>query len=148
MVDDLFEKLSTGEPDRGDESEDNLDNIPPSSEEAEAYSPNDSELEATLKRLFPSFDKDEIAEIASFAQIVMLGDVFPDNFTEKVYLLVTALALKHDDDPKFDVIFTMTKIEGICQVGLMRKGRVEAVIVSGNAKETAEQENGIKAGQF
>ncbi len=145
MAEDEFNKLATDEPDRGDELEEEVD-VPSyrSATEAENMSPNDSDLESILKKLFPSFDDEDIQKVS---QVIMLGRVFPDNFSNKVYLIVTAIALKHYNDPKFDVILTMMQIEGLCQIGLEGKGRVEAVIVSGNTKEQAEQESN-KMGNF
>ena len=137
MADDTFAKMVTEEPDR-EELEEELDLNIRSASQQEESSPNDSDLESTLKRLFPTFDNPEIKQVA---QIIMLGRVFPENFSIKVYLLVTSIAMRHYNDPDFDVILTMMTIEGICQVGLEGKGRVEAVIISGNTKEQAEQES-------
>jgi hypothetical protein len=145
MAEDLFDSLAGGQPDRQEEVDDiNIDELGgASASQAESMSPNDSDLESILKKLFPTFDDVDIQRIS---QVIMLGRVFPDNFSNKVYLIVSALALKHWDDPKFDVILTMMQIEGLCQIGLDGKGRVEAVIVSGNTKEQAEQET--KMGTF
>jgi hypothetical protein len=145
MPEDLFDQLAGGQPDRQEEVDDlNIDELGgASASQAESMSPNDSDLESILKKLFPSFDDLDIQRIS---QVIMLGRVFPDNFSNKVYLIVSALALKHWNDPKFDVILTMMQIEGLCQIGLDGKGRVEAVIVSGNTKEQAEQES--KMGTF
>lgn len=136
---DEFDTLASEIPDKGEESDDDDElNLPMSASQAESLSPNDSDLESTLKRLFPTFSTPEIQQVA---QIIMLGRVFPENFSTKVYLLVTSIAMRHYNDPNFDVILTMMTIEGICQVGLEGKGRVEAVIISGNTKEQAEQES-------
>jgi hypothetical protein len=145
MAEDLFDSLAGGQPDRQEEVDDiNIDELGgASASQAESMSPNDSDLESILKKLFPTFDD---VDIQGISQVIMLGRVFPDNFSQKVYLIVSALALKHWDDPKFDVILTMMQIEGLCQIGLDGKGRVEAVIVSGNTKEQAEQET--KMGTF
>jgi len=143
---DIYNELVTDEPDREGELEDDIPDAPISSTQAENMSPNDSDLESTLKRLFPFCDTEDIQHIAQF---IMLGRVFPDNFSTKVYLIVTNLALKHWNDSKFDVISTIMIIEGLCQIGLEGKGRVETVIVSGNSKEVAEQEsNKIGGGQW
>ena len=137
---DLFEKLAEVTPDRGGEEED--EKIPEeylkSASQAEKSSPNDSDLQTLLKRLFPFCDSEDIQKIAPF---IMMGRVFPDNFSTKIYLLVCSLVEKHSDDPKFDVWEMETIIEGLCQMGLQGKGRVEALIGAGNTKETAEQES-------
>jgi len=144
MAEDVFKKLETEEPDRGDAQEEvDLSEVSISASQAENLSPNDSDLESTLKRLFPSFDDVDIQRVA---QVIMLGRVFPDNFSTKVYLIVSNLAIKHYNDPTFDVISTMMIVEGLCQIGLEGKGRVEAVIVSGNTKEVAEQESNKMGG--
>lgn len=141
-MEDNYTDLYTTEPDRGDEIE-IPDDVPKSASQAENMSPNDSDLQTTLKRLFPTFDDSDINRIA---QVIMLGRVFPDNFSEKVRLIVVGIALKHYNDPAFDVIQTMMIIEGIAQIGLDGKGRVETVVVSGNAREQVEQE--IKMGAY
>jgi hypothetical protein len=135
---DKFSSMVTEEPARDEEFDaDEISNAASASQQ-ESSSPNDSDLESTLKRLFPSFDDPEIKQIA---QVIMLGRVFPDNFSTKIYLIVMTLAKSHRHDPKFNVILTMQVIEGLCQIGLDGKGRVEAVIVSGNTKEQAEMES-------
>lgn len=136
MADDLFKELSQDEPDREDELEDEI-GIGVSVTQAENTTPNDSDLQTTLKMLFPTFTE---PEIQSIAQVIMLGRVFPDNFSRKIYLIVMTIAKSHRHDTDFNVILTMMKIEGLAQIGLEGKGRVEAVIVSGNTKEQAEQE--------
>jgi hypothetical protein len=138
MAEDFFESLASEEPDREAIVEEDGIKAPISAMEAEANSPNDSDLESTLKRLFPNFENEDIKEIAP---VIMLGRIFPENFSTKIYLLVCNLAEKHSDDPNFDVWKTETIIEGLCQIGIEGKGRVEAVIVSGNTKEQAEAEN-------
>ena len=153
-MDDEFNQLATDKPDRGDETEE--EDVPNyrSATEAENTSPNDSDLESILKKLFPYFNEATMgkalsiaSELNTLAPTIMLGRVFPDNFSNKVYLIVTSIALKHYNDPDFDVVFTIMIVEGLCQIGLEGKGRVEAVIVSGNTKEQAEQESN-KMGNF
>ena len=137
MADDVFDTLVTEEPDRDDDLDEEVLGGAVSATQAENESPNDSDLESILKRLFPAFDE---PELKSIAQVIMLGRVFPDNFSRKIYLIVCALAKAHRHDKDFNVILTMMKIEGLAQIGLDGKGRVEAVIVSGNTKEQAEME--------
>jgi len=141
---DKYADLVTLNPDRSEEIDDTELDQHASASQQEGSSPNDSDLESILKRLFPYFDDDDIKKIAP---VIMLGRVFPDNFSTKIYLLVCNLAEKHSDDPNFDVWETETIIEGLCQIGLEGKGRVEAVIISGNTKEQAEQES-TKTGGF
>jgi len=138
---DRFDELSSEDPDREDEvNEEELDGIPASSYQSDSMTAKDSDLQSTLKTLFPSF---EDSELSSIAQIVMLGRGFPETFESNVYLITTTLARSHRHDPKFNVILTRQIIEGLFQIGLEGKGRVEAVIVSGNTKEIAEQGQGM-----
>ena len=140
MTEDIFNKLARTDLDREDEIEAEEIDAPRSASQEENTSPNDSDLQTTLKMLFPTF---AIKEIQSIAQVIMLGRVFPDNFTTKVYLLTMAIAKVHRHDTDFNTILTMMQIEGLAQIGLDGKGRVETVIVSGNTKEIAEQESKI-----
>lgn len=138
MAKDDYNNLVSENPDRDDEiSEEEIENAPASSYQQENLSSKDSDLLITLKMLFPTFTDPEIQNIS---QVIMLGRVFPETFNLKVQNIVVALALTHWNDPKFNVIFTIMTIEGLCQIGLQGKGRVEAVIVSGNTKEVAEQD--------
>ncbi len=139
MAEDVFKELAQAEPDRGDEIDDaDITDVPASASQQEHLSPNDSDLQTTLKMLFPTFTEPEIQGIA---QVIMLGRVFPDNFSRKIYLIVCAISKTNRNYKDFNVILTMMKIEGLAQIGLEGKGRVEAVIVSGNTKDQAEQEN-------
>ena len=141
---DLFDSLAQTEPDREEVvDEEDISGIPMSASQAENTSPNDSDLQTTLKMLFPSFSDPEIQRVA---QVIMLGRVFPDNFSRKVYIITITLAKAHRHDPTFNVLLTAQIIEGLCQIGLDGKGRVEGVIVSGNTKEQAEQES--NSGRF
>lgn len=139
MADDIFGSIAETPPDReGDEEEEEISEHLASASQAEGSAPNDSDLETLLKRLLPYCDNEDIQRIAPF---IMMGRVFPDNFSTKIYLLVCNLAEKHNDDPDFDVWETETIIEGICQMGLEGKTRVEVLIGAGNTKEQAEQES-------
>lgn len=137
---DFFQELVSENPDRENElDEEELEGLPASSYQADNIQSRDTDLQATLKTLFPSFDD---SEIQSIARIIMLGRIFPETFESNVYLITTSLARSHRHAPKFNVILTRQIIEGLFQIGLEGKGRVEAVIISGNTKEVAEQEMG------
>ena len=144
MADDIFKSLAQEEPDRGDEIDEEDIGVPISASQAESTSPNDSDLQTTLKMLNPTFSEPELQAIAP---VIMQGRIFPDNFSRKVYLMTMASAKMNRHNKDFDVIFTMMKAEGMCQIGLEGKNRVETVIVSGNTKEVAEQESN-KMGNF
>lgn len=136
MAEDIFKNLASEEPDREDELEEEIP-VGMSASQSEITSPNDSDLESTLKRLNPIFKEPELQDIAP---VVMQGRVFPDNFSRKVYLMTIASAKMNRHNKDFNLIFTMMKCEGMCQIGLEGKNRVETVIVSGNTKEQAEAE--------
>jgi len=146
MAEDLFNKLAQEEPDRENElDEDDIRGVSISSEQAENLTPNDSDLQTTLKMLNPKFSEPELQDIAP---IIMQGRIFPDNFFSKVHLMAIASAKANRHNKKFNYIFTLMKIEGMCQIGLEGKDRVETVIVSGNTKEVAEQESNKMGGNF
>jgi hypothetical protein len=139
---DMYNSLITEELDLGEEAV--IDDLPKSAAESESLSPNETDLQTTLKMMFPKF---EDKEIQSVALAIMMARVFPDNFSTKIYLLVISIAKAHRHDNDFNVIKTMQLIESIAQIGLDGKGRVEAVILQGNARETAEAEAN-KSGGF
>jgi hypothetical protein len=78
----------------------------------------------------------------------MQGRIFPDNFFTKVHLMAIASAKVNRHNKDYNYIFSMMKCEGMCQIGFEGKNRVETVIVSGNTKEVAEQENTNRGGGF
>lgn len=138
---DVFAELATEEPDRGEvesDDEEDLSRVPHSASSQEGMSPNDSDLQTIFKRLNPTFKEEELNDIAP---IIMQGRVFPDNFFNKVNLLAIESILKNRHSKNFSYIHTVTKLEGICQIGYMGKNRVEELIASGNTKEQAEAES-------
>jgi hypothetical protein len=143
-MDDVFDKLSTEEPAR-DEPEEEVDFSQRSASQQEEGAPNDSDLQTTLKMLNPTFSDPDFQDIAP---VIMQGRVFPDNFFTKVHLLTIADAKANRHNKNFNYLFTLMKCEGMCQIGLEGKNRVETVIVSGNTKEVAEQENQNRNGGF
>ena len=130
---DLYNSLITEELDLGEEAE--IDTLPKSATESESLSPNETDLQTTLKMMFPKFEDKEIQDVAP---AIMMSRVFPDNFSTKIYLLTTSIAKAHRHDAKFNIIKTMMLIEAIAQIALDGKSRVDVVILQGNARETAE----------
>ena len=139
---DEFDKLATEELAR-DEPEEGIDFGQRSASQQEEGSPNDTDFQTTMKVLNPTFTDPDLQDIAP---VIMQGRVFPDNFFTKVHLITIADAKTNRHNKNFNYLFTLMKAEGMCQIGLEGKNRVETVIVSGNTKEVAEQENQAKGG--
>jgi len=150
---DLFDAMATEDGDLGEEiDEEELGTHHISASQAESSAPNDSDLQTTLKMMFPTFSN---KEINSVALAIMMSRVFPDNFSTKIYLMVCSIVRQHEiynqskpveDRGQINVIQIMMQIEALCSIGLDGKGRVEAVILHGSSRETAEMETEKRVG--
>ena len=140
---DLYASLKSEELDRAEEVDegDISVNAPKSASEQESFSPNDSDLITTLKRLFPQFKVDHINEIL---QYLMVARVFPDTYLDKKYLTVISFKRKHPEVPIYDL---ENIVDTAMSIGFNGKSRVEILLVQGSAREAAESET-EKGGSF
>jgi len=143
--DEFFDKVSTEESER--EVEIDLPKGNGSSggavslEEAE-NSPNTTDMQAVLQRLFPKFKDKYIDEIAS---VIMVADIAPDVFLDMIYLTVTDIVEEMDADGEdISVQAIINKIYAVFSIGRERRGRIDSIQLAGAAREAAELENVAK----
>jgi len=99
--------------------------------------PDLSDLQSTIRSLFPEFTEDEMNELA---RIVMVARIAPDVFSDLIYLNTVSLLQKSDPLKPIDVTGTLTKVYGLFSVGLDGKGRIDQIELHGSAKEEKELE--------
>lgn len=135
MPDDLFDTMASEEPDRedeiGGESSVDVDKYE-SSAEREAVSPNDSDMIAALKRMFPTVTQKDINETI---QLLMVARVFPDTYLDKKYLTVISIKRRHQE---MGIMLIENIIDTALSIGFMGKARVEVVVMQGNARAAEE----------
>ena len=129
---DVYEKMSEELPER----EIDIDiKEPRSLEDAEADLSNVSDLQATLQRLFPKFDNDDIN---SLAQVAMVSRIAPDIFLDQLWLTVVSILEKNDPRDKIDVMSTVNLVYYALSIGIDGKGRIDGIELQGSSKESAE----------
>jgi len=117
--------------------------------QAEDESPTDSDLKATLKRLFPKFDDPFVNEVA---KAVMVARIFPDTILDRIYLTVVSVlenqevriekqVAKGEETETMDVMMTINLVTTAFEIGLDAKGRIDAIELQGAAKEAEELES-------
>ncbi len=95
----------------------------------------DSDLKATLKRLFPRFTDDRINPVA---QAVMVGRVAPDTILDRIYLTVWSIVDTYEPwDTEMDFWLIVNLVTTAFEIGLDSKGRVDAIELHG-AREDEE----------
>ena len=105
--------------------------------EKEAESPNLTDLQTSLKRLFPKFQDIEIDKIA---QASMVARIFPDTYMPLLRMTVISLLEKHAPTEDIDIIGTISLVNAAMSIGLDGKGRIDALELAGSAKDSEEIE--------
>lgn len=98
--------------------------------------PNVSDLQATLRRLFPSFPYRALDIVA---QSIMVARIAPDMFLDSMRLTVNAVVQELDIlGEEFDFMAVLNMVHAAYSIGLEGKGRVDVLEVAGAAKESEE----------
>lgn len=118
-----------------DEDDDDDFDEDTSLENREQENPNESDLKATLRRLFPKFENEEINQIASAA---MVARIQPDVFMPLLRLTVVSIIENHAEDEDVNINVTVNTIYAIMSIGLEGKGRIDALELAGSAKDAEE----------
>lgn len=133
---DIYHKLTTKEPELPVDVPDDETHKP--LDQAEAESPNQTDLQATLKRLFPHFKH---KYIDSVAQAAMVARIAPDIFLDMHYLTVTSVVEEMEcDGEEIDVQSVINLVYAALSIGLDGKGRIDALELAGSQRETEELE--------
>ena len=141
----MLAKMTTEEPEREVEIELAGGNGHKSYSES-TESPNQTDLQATLKRLFPKLPESAIGRGATFAEAIMVGRIAPDVFLDMIYLNVTdiveELEIEAMGDPEISIsVQSIIDLQYVVySIGLDGKGRIDALELHGSAKESEELE--------
>ncbi len=111
--------------------------------EVEEETPGATDLQVTLKRLYPKFEN-EIINMVAVA--VMVGRVSPDTFLPRIRMtwmsiMKTVFARRLNADPMMVLNLVTTAFE----IGLDGKGRIDAIELAGAAKESEDLERMSKS---
>lgn len=123
----LYDKMAKEAPERKVE----IEGEPKTLEEKEAESPDLSDLQVTLKRLFPELG-DKIHNAIMFARVA------PDMFIPILRILVNSAIKKMDRTKPLDVAEKATLFYILASIGLDGKGRIDTIELAGSVAEAEE----------
>lgn len=132
--DEMYQALKTVTPPRNGEEDDDYDEGV-SLETAERDNPNESDLKATLRQLFPRFEDKKIDQLA---RVTMVARIQPDVFKPMLRLTVDSIVRNHLDDDDVTVASVLVIIYSIISIGLEGKGRIDGLELAGSAKDAEE----------
>ena len=106
-------------------------------EEAEGEVSIISDVQASLRRLFPQFENKIINKVA---QAAMVARIAPDVFLDMLYLTITSIVEELDADGRedIDVQGIINLVYAAFSIGLDEKGRIDALELAGSQKEADE----------
>lgn len=133
--DDIYQEMVTEEPARDvgiDEDEDIR-----SLEDREDEAPNLSDLQTTLRKLFPSLG-------TLIDQALMIARISPDMFIPLLRVLVNSYIKKQDPHQPLNVAEIASLYYVLCSIGLDGKGRIDTIELAGSAKEADDLESLMK----
>jgi hypothetical protein len=100
--------------------------------------PNETDLKATLRRLFPQYPYSVLGIVS---QSIMVARVAPDMFLSSMRLTVNAVVEELDLlEIEFNFIAIVQMVYSAFSIGLDGKGRIDVLEVAGAAKESEELE--------
>ena len=123
----LYGKMATKAPERKVEKE----GEPKTLEEKEKESPDLSDLQTALRRLFPELG-DDIDNALMFARIA------PDMFIALIRILVNSAIKRMNPRKPLDVAKKATLFYVLASIGLDGKGRIDTIETTGSVKEAEE----------
>ena len=101
--------------------------------EREAEAPNLSDLQTTLRKLFPALGD-------AIDQALMVARVAPDMFIPLLRVKVNSWIKKQDPHKPLDVAEVASLYYVLCSIGLDGKGRIDTIELAGSAKEADDLE--------
>ena len=123
----LYEKLATEASERKVEKE----GEPETLEEKEEGTEGLSDLQVTLRKLFPELG-DKIHNA------LMMARIAPDMFIPILRILVNSAIKKMDRDQPLDVAEKASLFYVLASIGLDGKGRIDTIELAGSVKEAEE----------
>jgi len=132
---DIYEGMVTEAPPRKVDIGDEEDYK--SLEEREDDAPNLSDLQTTIKKLFPALG-------SKIDQAIMVARVAPDMFIPLMRILVNAAIKRQDPYHPLNVAETASLYYVLTSIGLDGKGRIDTIELAGSAKEADDLESLMK----
>ena len=125
-----YEEMVILEPER----EVNLDNfqMPKSMSEEEEETETKTDLQAAMKALLPRFKRKRLNDIL---QPLMVARIFPDNFLDLNYFLVSTMIEECEGDADIDFVGIVTAAQAATSIGYEGRGRVDTLEIAGVAHE-------------
>lgn len=125
----LYESLATETPERKAEVEgtDKSKTL----EEKEEESPDLTDMQATLKKMFPSFG-DEVDDA------LMMARISPDMFTSLIRINTNSVIKRCDPTKPLEVAKIATKYYIANSIGLDGKGRIDVIELAGSVTDAEE----------
>ena len=108
-----------------------------SMEEREDEAPNLSDLQTTIRKLFPALGN-------HIDQAIMVARVAPDMFIPLMRILVNASIKRMDRYQPLNVAETASLYYVLTSIGLDGKGRIDTIELAGSAKEADDLESLMK----
>ena len=132
---DVYNQMVTEKPARDIDIDDGEDIR--SMEDREDEAPNLSDLQTTLRKLYPT-----LGEIID--QALMIARISPDMFIPMLRVLVNSYIKKQDPHKPLDVANIASLYYVLCSIGLDGKGRIDIIELAGSAKEADDLESLMK----
>ena len=122
---DIYDDMVTEAPEREVDVEDDDHR---SMEEREDEAPNLSDLQTTIRKLFPALGN-------NIDQAIMVARVAPDMFIPLMRILVNAAIKRMNPYKPLNVAETASLYYVLTSIGLDGKGRIDTIELAGSAKE-------------
>jgi hypothetical protein len=105
---------------------------PKSITEEEEETPQKTDIQAILGSLTPKFRNKRINELA---QSAMVSRIFPDNYTDKHFLITASLIEECDPHEDIDVVGIISQVQDALSIGFEGRGIVDRLEIAGVAHE-------------
>jgi hypothetical protein len=100
--------------------------------EEEDDAPHKTDIQAILASLTPKFKNPRINELC---QSAMVSRIFPDNYTDKHFLITAAMIEEQSDNPDVDVIGIISQVQDALSIGFEGRGIIDRLEIAGVAHE-------------
>lgn len=128
-----YEDLVSEQPERDFPNEPpSLDSLAVSASEAEPEEDlsHKTDIQTILANLTPKFATKRMNDLL---QPVMVSRIFPDNYTDKMFLISASIIEESEDFP--DVIGIISNVQDACSIGFEGRGIVDRLEIAGVVHE-------------
>lgn len=125
-----YEDMVQEEPER--EIDPNVLNVPRSVSEEEEEVSGKTDIQAIVAALTPRFKNKRINELC---QSAMVSRIFPDNYTDKHFLITASLIEEMSPDEDVDVVGIISQVQDALSIGFEGRGIADRLEIAGVAHE-------------